>query len=186
MVYERLPFFCFLCGIIGHGEEDCPTRYEEGFSEPERGFPYGSWMRVHEENRRALGTMNSNSIFKSPGNRAPLVPRVEKKGADIFVAGVAGNQYDMVKENWQPNMQVSGYRAMATTWRKDVDEGSVNSSTTGSMGMRRHIIVPNHKRKAIEGMSRETKKSGKRPQLQLRDEEMTITAETAQQSCRDQ
>ncbi|XP_056692156.1 uncharacterized protein [Spinacia oleracea] len=21
--YERLPFFCFMCGIMGHGEKDC-------------------------------------------------------------------------------------------------------------------------------------------------------------------
>ncbi|KAL2939064.1 hypothetical protein RDABS01_022513 [Bienertia sinuspersici] len=25
LAYERLPFFCFMCGIIGHSEKDCPN-----------------------------------------------------------------------------------------------------------------------------------------------------------------
>jgi len=25
VVYERVPFFCFSCGIIGHSEIECPT-----------------------------------------------------------------------------------------------------------------------------------------------------------------
>lgn len=28
-VYERLPFFCFSCGIMGHSEKDCQMEYEE-------------------------------------------------------------------------------------------------------------------------------------------------------------
>lgn len=55
VVYERLPFFCFLCGILGHGEEDCPKRYEEGFQEPSKGLPYGNWMRVSDDVRRPMG-----------------------------------------------------------------------------------------------------------------------------------
>lgn len=26
--YECLPTFCFLCGVLGYGEANCPTRYE--------------------------------------------------------------------------------------------------------------------------------------------------------------
>ncbi|CAH9127491.1 unnamed protein product [Cuscuta epithymum] len=29
--YEKLPSFCFICGIIGHSDKLCPLKYEEGF-----------------------------------------------------------------------------------------------------------------------------------------------------------
>ncbi|CAH9119195.1 unnamed protein product [Cuscuta epithymum] len=29
--YEKLPSFCFICGIIGHSDKFCPMKYEEGF-----------------------------------------------------------------------------------------------------------------------------------------------------------
>ncbi|CAH9131096.1 unnamed protein product [Cuscuta epithymum] len=28
--YEKLPNFCFLCGVIGHSDKFCPLKYEEG------------------------------------------------------------------------------------------------------------------------------------------------------------
>lgn len=61
VAYERLPFFCFLCGILGHGEEDCPARYAEDFIEPEKGLPYGIWMRATDETRRPMGFAGGNS-----------------------------------------------------------------------------------------------------------------------------
>ncbi|CAH9102313.1 unnamed protein product [Cuscuta europaea] len=29
--YEKLPSFCFMCGIIRHSDKFCPLKYEEGF-----------------------------------------------------------------------------------------------------------------------------------------------------------
>ncbi|CAH9106463.1 unnamed protein product [Cuscuta epithymum] len=29
--FEKLPSFCFICGIIGHSDKFCPLKYEEGF-----------------------------------------------------------------------------------------------------------------------------------------------------------
>lgn len=40
--YERVPTFCFVCGIIGHGESMCPVAYKN----PEYQVKLGVWMRA--------------------------------------------------------------------------------------------------------------------------------------------
>ncbi|KAL0322050.1 UNVERIFIED_CONTAM: hypothetical protein Scaly_2501400 [Sesamum calycinum] len=45
--YERLPIFCYGCGILGHIVRDCSERLEnltQGASEEET-LQYGSWLR---------------------------------------------------------------------------------------------------------------------------------------------
>lgn len=47
-VYERVPYFCFSCGIIGHSEIECPTpaiRDDKGC------LPYSEKLRAPEERR---------------------------------------------------------------------------------------------------------------------------------------
>ena len=42
--YERLPLFCFFCGIIGHGEKFC-ERFFDCQNKPTE-MPYGVWIRA--------------------------------------------------------------------------------------------------------------------------------------------
>ncbi|XP_031126222.1 uncharacterized protein LOC116028601 [Ipomoea triloba] len=42
--YERLPSFCFHCGIIGHADKFCPEAFDKPMQSTER--PFGSWMRA--------------------------------------------------------------------------------------------------------------------------------------------
>ena len=46
VVYERVPFFCFSCGIIGHSEIECPT---PATSDENGRLPYIERLRAHEE-----------------------------------------------------------------------------------------------------------------------------------------
>ena len=51
--YERLHIFCFICGLLGHTEKQCPNLYEFPHGGLEK--PYGHWLKA--SNRRS--TLNS-------------------------------------------------------------------------------------------------------------------------------
>ncbi|XP_019164570.1 PREDICTED: uncharacterized protein LOC109160752 [Ipomoea nil] len=42
--YECLPTFCFICGVIGHGDKVCP-KIAQGV-DPRVNKPYGAWLRA--------------------------------------------------------------------------------------------------------------------------------------------
>lgn len=49
ITYERLPSFCYWCGMLGHTHKDCTNLHEKednGEEVKENEFPYGDWMRA--------------------------------------------------------------------------------------------------------------------------------------------
>lgn len=48
--YERLPSFCFVCGIIGHSDRDCSVVYANPEKIVERA--YGVWLRAPTRNTK--------------------------------------------------------------------------------------------------------------------------------------
>lgn len=48
--YERLPFFCFLCGMLGHSERDCSSVPDE---ERTKGFKWGLNLRASPRKGRS-------------------------------------------------------------------------------------------------------------------------------------
>lgn len=53
--YEKLPNFCFLCGLIGHTDRLCYKHFKGVNEETER--PYGDWLRATR--RRSTAAMGS-------------------------------------------------------------------------------------------------------------------------------
>jgi len=83
VVYERLPFFCFSCGIIGHSEIECPTtatRDEKGC------LPYSEKLRAPEERR-----------FKNQGEWYPLGGSSSKKNNSSGIWGSSDSRKSSTK-----------------------------------------------------------------------------------------
>lgn len=52
--YESIPTFCFICGIVGHGEKLCERLFDTPGELLER--PYGIWMRDPKRRPHTMGT----------------------------------------------------------------------------------------------------------------------------------
>jgi hypothetical protein len=64
--YERLPKFCFQCGVICHGKGGCPSR--TGFWQQET-KQYGPWMRAPSPPRRADKLLSRPNPRKRAANQ---------------------------------------------------------------------------------------------------------------------
>ncbi|KAL8098348.1 hypothetical protein AgCh_031201 [Apium graveolens] len=53
--YEAIPTFCFICGMMGHGERFCDRIFDSPIENIEK--PYGAWLRA--DPRRRTHTMGS-------------------------------------------------------------------------------------------------------------------------------
>ncbi|KAL8556060.1 hypothetical protein ACS0TY_003750 [Phlomoides rotata] len=59
--YERLPYFCYLCGILGHMRRECDLT--EGATEldelPEEKLPFREWLRASPMKKASITTDES-------------------------------------------------------------------------------------------------------------------------------
>jgi hypothetical protein len=53
--YEKLPKFCYYCGVIKHGRSGCIEQGAGKKNGDEEGYPYGPWLRVAFPPRRGTG-----------------------------------------------------------------------------------------------------------------------------------
>ncbi|XP_012840835.1 PREDICTED: uncharacterized protein LOC105961138 [Erythranthe guttata] len=184
--YEKLPNFCFLCGIIGHGENKCHLRYEANFVDPGEQLPYGPWMRASVTNsgepaRLPLQPMNNTN---QNSTKSPSIGKT--RGVNIFEftsQGVAIRGFEpssVEKENLNTEFMDES----------NLINNAVHVQTLENTASpaRKIISIPkkNRKKKAEEIPALDEPRLGKKPLLCLRDEAFISTAETAEQSRRSQ
>ena len=66
--YERLPIFCYRCGILGHNEQECPQRKTRLLSTENEDFLYGHGLRAVTLRQKIQGSAQHNlhSHYETP------------------------------------------------------------------------------------------------------------------------
>ncbi|ONK81415.1 uncharacterized protein A4U43_C01F28970 [Asparagus officinalis] len=121
--YERVPTFCFICGIVGHSDSNCERLYEAGGMEVER--PYGAFLRAPLRNTPGLagekwlrGSSSENSAanfgkvtINGPNEETPSRlaenQALPLKGKSVILASNSTNQIRNVVNPSPLNMQVN-------------------------------------------------------------------------------
>lgn len=102
--YEGVPTFCFICGMIGHGEKFCEKIFDTPMEEIEK--PYGVWMKA--EPRRRTHTMRAKWL-RQCGKDPAMVPveTTAELGREISSTKDAGNDKDPVNAGNRIDMATS-------------------------------------------------------------------------------
>ncbi|KAH7843900.1 hypothetical protein Vadar_022074 [Vaccinium darrowii] len=65
--YERLPIFCYYCGMLGHEERYCQSKWEKGNGEVGADL-YGPWLQASVGRGRRGGRRGESIDDSAPGN----------------------------------------------------------------------------------------------------------------------
>ena len=64
--YERLPVYCYWCGLLNHDEKDCQTWINSGGSLKKEEQQYGPWLRASIHNVQQPQTVSTKTTQTTP------------------------------------------------------------------------------------------------------------------------
>ncbi|GMP71721.1 hypothetical protein CsSME_00030018 [Camellia sinensis var. sinensis] len=82
--YERLPNFCYFCGLLGHSEKECNTLLSHPETGPGKAMQYGPWLRANVPKTR-------------PRPPSPAASRSQSRGKD-GAAGLSVPETELLRE----------------------------------------------------------------------------------------
>ncbi|KAL8541618.1 hypothetical protein ACS0TY_002761 [Phlomoides rotata] len=79
--YERLPSFCYICGLMGHMKRECdlPDEDSDIVTLPEDKLPFGEWLRASLVRKASVATEPRKASVGAPSLRKQLFENFRKK-----------------------------------------------------------------------------------------------------------
>lgn len=109
--YEGVPTFCFICGMVGHGEKFCAKIFDTPLDKIEK--PYGVWMKA--EPKRRNYTIGAKWLRK--GGRIPV------NLATAQGTGGSGLTDSMIVAVGSNSSRISGGKQDIVAVQKDTGKG---------------------------------------------------------------
>ncbi|CAL5069611.1 unnamed protein product [Urochloa decumbens] len=149
VVYEKVPYFCFSCGIIGHSELECPTpviRDDKGC------LPYNEKLRASEDRRLKnqgewygqgdsyyrksfpSGAKGSSDGKRSVSRKSEDNDKIDRKGEgdddddDIVVSLAAQNQGRSLNSFVEGNIPPDANETTSSTKKRKSDKSLIKNN----------------------------------------------------------
>ena len=173
--YERLPNFCYRCGLLNHGLRDCPDGKMEIFLELPP-LQYGAWLRGEVPRKGGVDSFKFGPEDRWHGRGGPAKDMVGGKGMNVHAPGRSVEQ-EKISESPLP-YQGDSDREEETTegglesrkQRGDHGKGKETNLGEHSQGISTNLVKENREglwaqNQAVEGMhwEKETKHEAKVP-----------------------
>ncbi|KAK7832955.1 uncharacterized protein CFP56_026060 [Quercus suber] len=155
--YERLPFFCHYCGILGHDTKHCASYYAASKNEGEVVCPYGDWLKAggvrstspvkRSSSYSASGSKNrgpdkvcdnTGEVMQSPAAQGKVT--ANPKGDDGYVKETIASMETAPKSKGFNAVQEG--RDMSVTDTRDMNHGKLNSEILNSNGEEKEADTP--------------------------------------------
>lgn len=154
--FERLPAFCFYCGIVGHSEQVCEKLYDDPYSE-KRPLPYGPNLRV---SGKKILAMDGSRWIRDDGRGQGSAAKTSDDTMHVDAHGSLHGKYENLGENLGANQGPfnAAHEGPYEVMGKDSEYGKVDQDEDQkiSQAMEGDYILDT-KRKRVEIISAESK-----------------------------
>ncbi len=102
--YERLPNFCYWCGLFDHGEKDCDIGLRQRHADSVEEFQFGAWLRASSDRPPRKTAVTVSGILPMGREKPPNEPR-RNPTPETSEPQASPHRHNQVPDCMQPNLE---------------------------------------------------------------------------------